>query len=201
LLFSGREEIMRRAAPWLSLVLCVGICPAGALALVETPEAGVTASRYLPRAREVGQGWVRLPTQGLPNLSTAVFREAAVGFYGGPDGARAVVLVLIATDARIPERQAWDDASSRHDSYRFRLGSHFKREQELETILPPRGCEEVKRSEGTDNEFGFASAITLYAGSSDEIIMAVVSGGDAATRGYEASDALALQALRAGANR
>jgi hypothetical protein len=78
------------------------------------------------------------------------------------------------------------------------LGSDYQRMQELETISPPHGCEEVKRSEGTDKEYGFPTAITLCAGSDDEIVLAVVSGGDAATLGYEASDALAVQAVTAG---
>jgi len=42
----------------------------------------------------------------MADLPTDVFREAAVGYYGGPDGARAVVLVVIATNARIAVRQA-----------------------------------------------------------------------------------------------
>jgi len=57
------------------------------------------------------------------------------------------------------------------------LGSDYQRSKELETIAPPTGCEEAKRSEGTDKEYGFATALTLCAGSEDEIVLAVVSGG------------------------
>jgi hypothetical protein len=164
-------------------------------AQVETPEAGAAAARYLPEAADLGDGWVLLPPQGVGDLPTDVFREAAVGYYGGPSGARSVVMVLIATSARIAVRQAWEEASSRYDSYRYRLGSDYQRVQELETIPPPEGCEEAKRSEGTDKEYGFPTAITLCAGSTDEIILVVVSGGDAETLGYQASDALAVLAI------
>ena len=166
-----------------------------ALAQQETPEAGATAAQYLPEASVLGENWIMLPAQGVPDLPTDVFREAAVGYYGGPDGARAVVQVLIATSARIAVRQAWEEASSRYDSYRYRIGSNYQRSRELETVPPPAGCEEVKRSEGTDSEFGFPTAITLCAGSNDEIVLAVISGGDAGSRGYEASDALAVASV------
>src|SRR5215211_2158375 len=174
-------------------LLC--LTAAVASAQLETPEAGAAAARYLPEAADLGDGWVLLPPQGVADLPTDVFREAAVGYYGGPNGARSVVLVLIATNARIAVRQAWEEASSRYDSYRYRLGSDYQREQELETIPPPEGCEEAKRSEGTDKEYGFPTAITLCAGSTDEIILVVVSGGDAETLGYQASDALAVLAI------
>ncbi len=133
------RAVMRFATLLLSVATLLSFLSAKVVAQLETPEAGAAASRYLPRAGELGAGWVRLPPQGVSDLSTDVFREAAVGYYGGPDGARAVVLVLIATDARIAVREAWEEASSRYDSYRYRLGTDYERERELETIPPPEG--------------------------------------------------------------
>jgi hypothetical protein len=161
------------------------------------PPAGPAAVRYLPKPGDLGEDWMMLPPQGMVDLPGDVFREGAAGYYGGPDGARAVVTVFLVTDARIATRQAWEEASGTYDDYRHRLHSDEQRAQLLETLAPPAGCEEVKRSEGTDEQFGFPTAITLCAGSSNEIILAVVSGDDAAAKGYEASDALAAQALEA----
>jgi hypothetical protein len=163
----------------------------------EAPPAGPTAVRFLPNPTTLGEGWMMLPPQGVVDLSTEVFREGATGYYGGPDGARAVVMVFIVTDARIAIRQAWEEASDTYDTYRHRLNSDEQRAQLLATLAPPDGCEEVKRSEGIDEQFGFPTAITLCAGSGNEIILAVVSGNDAATQGYEASDALAARAIQA----
>lgn len=163
----------------------------------EAPPAGPGAVRYLPKPAALGEGWTRLPPQGVIDLSTEVFREGAIGYYGGPEGARAVVTVFIITDARIAIRQAWEEASDSYDAYRHRLNSDEKRAELLATLAPPPGCEEVKRSEGIDEQFGFPTAITLCAGGDNEIILAVVSGDDAAATGYEASDALAVQAIEA----
>jgi hypothetical protein len=106
-----------------------------------------------------------------------------------------VVIVFIVTEERIAIRQAWEEVSHTYGDYRHRLNSDEERAQLLATLAPPPGCEEVKRSEGIDEQFGFPTAITLCAGSSNQIILAVVSGDDAATHGYEASDALAVQAI------
>jgi len=138
-----------------------------------------------------------LPAQGVVDLSSEVFQEGATGYYGGPNGARAVVMVFIVTNARIAIRQAWEEASGAYDGYRHRLSSDADRAQLLETLPPPAGCEEVKRSEGTDEQYGFPTAITLCAGSTEEIILAIVSGDEVATQGYKASDALAMQAIQA----
>jgi hypothetical protein len=163
----------------------------------EVSVAGPAAVQYLPKPEALGEGWTMLPPQGVVDLAPDVFREGAAGHYGGPDGARAVVVVFLITDVRIAVRQAWEDASSEYDRYRYQLRSDRDRAELLATLPPPEGCEEVKRSEGADEQYGFATAITLCAGSADEIILAVVSGGDAATQGYKASDALAVQAIKA----
>src|SRR4051812_15244584 len=162
----------------------------------EVPPAGPAAVRYLPKPGDLGQGWMMLPPQGVVDLSSEVFREGATGYYGGPDGARAGVTGFIVTDARIAIRQGWEEASASYDGYRHRLTSDEQRAQLLATLAPPPGCEEVKRSEGTDKQFGFPTAITLCAGSNNDIILAVVSGDEAAAKGYEASDALAVRAIQ-----
>ena len=162
-----------------------------------TPTVGFGATRYLPGAESFGDGWTTLPPVGIPNLSTGVFQEAAVGYYGGPDGARAAVMVYLITDARVATRQAWDEVSSRYDTFRYALTTDANRDQELAAIPPPAGCEEVKRAEGTDS-FAFSTAITLCAGAENVIVLAMVSGGEAATARYQASDALATAAIQHG---
>ena len=162
-----------------------------------TPTVGSGAAQFLPGAESFGEGWTTLPPVGIPNLSTNVFQEAAVGYYGGPDGARATVMVYLLTDARVATRQAWDEVSSRYDTFRYTLTSDANRDVELAAIPPPAACEEVKRAEGTD-AFAFPTAITLCAGAENVIVLAMVSGGEAATARYQAADALATAAIQRG---
>lgn len=164
-----------------------------------TPTVGSGAASFLPSVESLGEGWTTLPPAGIPNLNTNVFQQAAVGYYGGPGGARAVVMVYQVTDARVAIRQAWDEVSARFDTYRYTLTSDSNRDLELATIPPPAGCDEVKRAEGTDS-FAFVTAITLCAGADNMIVLAMVSGGDATPLRYEASDALASAAIARGAS-
>ena len=165
-----------------------------------TPDdaAGSLAASYLPPLESFGEGWTTLPVSGVSNLSTNVFQEAAVGYYGGEDGARAMVMVFLITEARVATRQAWDEVSVRFDTLRYSLSADSSREQELTTIPPPVGCEEVKRSEGADS-FAFVTAITLCAGEDNVIVLTMVSGGDATALRYEAADNLASAAIARGA--
>lgn len=162
-----------------------------------TPTVGSGAAQYLPSPESFGDDWATLPPSGVQNLSTDVFQQAAVGYYAGPDGARAAVMVFLITDARVATRQAWDEVSSRYDTFRYTLTSDANRDSELATIPPPAGCEEVKRAEGTDS-FAFATAITLCAGAENVIVLAMVSGGQAVTARYQAADALATAAIQRG---
>jgi hypothetical protein len=164
-----------------------------------TPVLGSGAAQYLPPAETFGDDWRTLPPAGIPNLSTNVFQEAAVGYYGGPDGARATVMVFLLTNARVATRQGWIEVSSRYDTLRYALISDANRDLELATIPPPAECEEVKRAEGTDI-FAFPTAITLCAGAQNAIVLAMVSGGEAATTRYQAADALATAAMQRGAS-
>jgi hypothetical protein len=162
-----------------------------------TPTVGAGAAQYLPGAETFGDGWTTLPPAAISNLSTNVFQEAAVGYYGGPDGARAAVMVFLITDARVATRQAWDEVSSRYDTFRYALATDSNRDSELATIPPPAACEEVKRAEGTDS-FAFPTAITLCAGTENVIVLAMVSGGEAATARYQAADDLVTAAIQRG---
>jgi hypothetical protein len=162
-----------------------------------TPAVGAGAAQFLPGAESFGEGWTTLPPAAISNLSTNVFKEAAVGYYGGPDGARAAVMVFLITDARVATRQAWDEVSARYDTFRYALTTDSNRDFELATIPPPAACEEVKRAEGTDS-FAFPTAITLCAGSNNVIVLAMVSGGEAATVRYQAADALVTAAMQRG---
>lgn len=105
-----------------------------------TPDdaAGSLAASYLPPLESFGEGWATLPVTGVSNLSTNVFQEAAVGYYGGRDGARAMVMVFLVTEARVATRQAWDEVSVRFDTLRYGLSADSSREQSLTTIPPPR---------------------------------------------------------------
>ena len=120
-----------------------------------------------------------------------------MGYYGGPDGARAAVMVFLITDARVATRQAWDEVSTRSDTIRYTLTTDSNRDFELATSPPPAACEEVTRAEGTDG-FAFPTAITLCAGAENVIVLAMISGGEAATARFQAADDLATAAIQRG---
>jgi hypothetical protein len=178
-------------------IICSILISWPARAQEATPAVGAGAAQYLPGAETFGEGWTTLPPAAISNLSTNVFQEAAVGYYGGPDGARAAVMVFLITDARVATRQAWDEVSSRYDTFRYALTADSNRDFELAAIPPPAACEEVKRAEGTDS-FAFPTAITLCAGAENVIVLAMVSGGEAATARYQAADNLATAAIQRG---
>lgn len=187
----------QRAITLVVVLLMTWLASWPAHAQEATPTVGSGAASFLPSAESLGDGWTTLPPAGITNLNTNVFQQAAVGYYAGPDGARAVIMVFQVTDARVATRQAWTEVSARFDTFRYALTSDSNRDLELATIPPPPGCEEVRRAEGTDN-FAFVTAITLCAGADNMIVLAMVSGGEATTLRYEAADALATAAIGPG---
>jgi hypothetical protein len=191
---------------------CIGLCVVVVLALWapialaqddDSPEAasqpGQEAARYLPSPEDLGDGWSLLSTRGVDALSSDLFQETAIATYGGPRGARAVVIALIVTDEQIAIRRAWDSAGAVFNRYLWQNIDPFDNDDDkLDGVPAPAGCEEVERGQGPDNGYGFITAVTVCAGPTNEIVMGMMSGGDAITQGYEASDALVQRSLQAG---
>jgi hypothetical protein len=182
------------------LMLLVGVLVPSVTVAQETPlpEAGAQSSRYLPKATAFGTDWKLTDTTGL-QVPSDIFREGSRAVYGGPNGARVAVLVLLATDARVAVRQSWEEATKTFDQYRYALAEHYDytQSERLDAMDPPSGCVEAKRAEGQDERFGYTAGITLCAIDPDIIVLAAASGDVAKENGYSASDQVILAAIKA----
>jgi hypothetical protein len=126
-----------------------------------------------------------------------VFREGAVGVYGGPNGARVVAVTLLLTDTRVAVRRGWENATQLFTSYGYQLDYDYDQMGLWDALPPPAGCAEAKRFEGVARDFGFPTGITLCAADPDLIVVAVASGLVDDRTGYEGSDAV-VEAVIAG---
>ncbi len=165
----------------------------------ETPTvaAGKASGGYLPDVAVFGKGWEETDRAGL-DVPSDIFREGAYAVYGGPSGARIVVIAYLATDTRVAVRQSWETATEQFDTSRYRLASNYDYEQaeRLEALEPPNGCVEAKRAEGSDDQFGFTAGLTMCAVDPDVIVIAMVSGEVEGESGYAASDAVIGESLK-----
>jgi hypothetical protein len=123
-------------------------------------------------------------------MAPDVFREGAVGIYGGPNGARVVAVTLLLTDTRVAVRRGWENATQLFNNYSYQLDYDYNKIALWDALPPPAGCAEAKRFEGVARDFGFPTGITLCAADPDLIIVAVASGLVNDRTGYEASDAV-----------
>src|SRR5262245_44193863 len=76
-----------------------------ALAQDEQPDPGAAASVFLPEGDGFGPGWKRFSPTAVPNLVAGTFREGAVASYGGPEGARVVLIALLVDEGFV--RRGW----------------------------------------------------------------------------------------------
>jgi hypothetical protein len=179
-------------------VLCVlfvlALLASGSPTLAQdpTPEPGANASKMLPSGAWIGKGWKRTELRGV-DADANLFREAAVASYGGPQGSRVVIFVFLQTDSREAVRQSWEAVSSSFDTYKYRLGYGYERDQQLQTIAAPEGCAEAKRAEGEDQAFLVPTAITMCGADPDIIILVIVSGPIGGVADYTISDWIASQ--------
>ncbi len=185
----------------IALVASVGLSwswnTVGAQQETPTVAAGKASGSYLPDVSVFGNGWEETDRAGL-DVPSDIFREAAYAVYGGPLGARIVVVAYLATDTRVAVRQSWETATEQFDNSRYRLASNYDYEQaeRLEALEPPTGCVEAKRAEGSDDQFGFTAGLTMCAVDPDAIVIAMVSGEVEGESGYAASDAVIDESLK-----
>ena len=175
---------------WLA-VLVVGVAGATGPVVAQeaTPQPAATALALLPRPETLGQGWTLLDTPGFGGLSPAAFRDGANAIYGGPDGARVLITVLLVAEGRPAIRESWVLANSTIDNYRTQLDAPIGDVGDLDRVPPPAGCAQVRRVVGRDRVFdAFPVGMTLCAADPDVIVLAVASGDVAGLSGYQASD-------------
>lgn len=187
---------MKRVVVAICLLFTVVVMPVAAQE--PTPQPGRVAAKRLPAASALGQGWVALQTASPDilvgssfKMSPDVFREGAARSFGGPSGARALVVVFYLTQNRVAVRRSWEEAGKLLDQLRYRSQTDYQRLDDLESTAPPPGCVEAKRIEGTDGFYLTPLGATLCAIDPDIVALAVVSGTLDGKTGIEASDALA----------
>jgi len=180
----------------MSAVVALAIAPI--LAQETPPTAGDESARYFPAASAIGEDWEQVEESGL-DVPSDIFREGSLAIYAGPGGARIAVLAYLATDSRVAVRQSWEAAGETFDRYRYTLADNYDYQQaeRLEGLVPPPGCVEAKRAEGTDDFFGFTTGVTLCAIDPDAILLVAASGDVADASGFAASDVVVAAALAA----
>lgn len=150
----------------------------------------------LPEASAFGPEWTQTKTLAVEQLNWGmtlapdVFREGAVGVYGGPNGARVIVVTLLLTNARVAVRRGWENATQLFNSYSYQLDYDSNQVALWEELPPPVGCAEARRFEGTARDFGFPTGVTLCAADPDLIVVAVATGLVNDRTGYEAANAV-----------
>ncbi len=181
----------------LLLALCPTVVPSPVSAQDPTQEPSSDALRLLPTADAFGAGWT-MPKPPVAAVPSNAFRDGAVATYGGADGRRILLTVLLLSRDTVAIRRGWEEASERFDDFGSRLEHERNREEELLSVPPPPGCVEAKRIDGTDKDDGFDAGVTLCAADPDIVLLAVVWGDVGDRRGYLASDLVVSTALGAG---
>ncbi len=188
-----------RIAILLMLFLVLGqtrfVEPATAQEPTQAPTSD--ALRLLPDADTFGPGWT-MPKPPVASVPSNAFRDGAVATYGGADGRRILLTVLLLSRDTVSIRRGWEEAGDRFDDFGARLEHERNREDELLSVPPPPGCVEAKRIDGTDEDDGFDAGVTLCAADPDIVLLAVVWGDLGGQRGYLASDLVVSTALGAG---
>jgi hypothetical protein len=181
----------------LALLLSQSLVGAPATAQEPTQAPSSDALRLLPNADAFGPGWT-MPKPPVASIPSNAFRDGAVATYGGADGRRILLTVLILSRDTVAIRRGWEEAGDRFDDFGERLQHERNREDELLSVPPPPGCVEAKRIDGTDEDDGFDAGVNLCAADPDIVLLAVVWGDFGAQRGYLASDLVVSTALGAG---
>jgi hypothetical protein len=183
----------------IALVIAIIMCAAGFPALAQetpVPDPQSASVLLLPEASAFGPGWTLTNIRAVEQLNMGmtmapdVFREGAVGTYGGPNGARMVAITLLLTETRVAVRRGWENASQLFNNYTYQLDYDYNAIGLWDALPPPDGCAEAKRFEGISRDFGFPTGITLCAADPDLIVIAVASGLVNDRTSYEAADAV-----------
>ena len=189
---------IRRSVLLLTLLFAFTptVVPSPASAQEPTQVPSSDALRLLPDAAAFGAGWT-MPKPPVASVPSTAFRDGAVATYGGADGRRILLTVLLLSRDTVAIRRGWEEAGERFDDFGSRLDHERNREEELLSVPPPPGCVEAKRIDGTDEDDGFDAGVTLCAADPDVVLLAVVWGDIGDQRGYVASDLVVSTALGA----
>lgn len=160
-----------------------------------------SAEEMLPTAESLGDGWVQVSAATPTELAPA-FRDAATATYGGPEGARVRISVLVVAEGMTAIRDSWELANEYFESYRSEInyGYDVSREQDLETRALPAGCADARRTFGTDQALGevFPIGLTLCAADPAGLLLVYASGEVGGLTGHAASDRVVELALSSG---
>ncbi|HEY8448458.1 MAG TPA: hypothetical protein VIL01_15260 [Thermomicrobiales bacterium] len=182
----------------LAIVICSLAASSGGRGAAQ---AEPPAADFLPAATVFGTEWVMLGTMAL-ELPADAFQDGVSSVYGGPAGARVIILVMREASERVVVRRSWEEALTLLE----RAGREMVRDRDQNEILaalpPPPGCQEAKRLEGTARALGLDTGIpvgvTLCATGSGTLLLVTTTGTVLDLTGHEASDAVTALLLGAG---
>jgi len=193
--WGGTKERQVRARI-IALVMLVMFAPSSLARPVLQEQ---TAIERLPDAAALGPGWSVLDADAtaVADLPSAL-RDAAVATYGGPDGARASVLVMLVADGMSAIRDSWELGNDTFDRYSYQIDEESGAERDLEDRPLPEGCADGRRTFGTDEVLGanFPAGVSLCAADPDMIVVTYASGDVDGQTGYRASDHLVTLVLK-----
>ena len=167
----------------------------GASAQDATPAPGVPSSA--PDGDRIAAGWAEInafdlaTVSGYDSMVTDRFSTAGITYYGGPEGARAYVMVLTLDSERPQVRQAWVDASSYLQNLGYKGRIDQAASEEANAAPAPAACDEARRVIVAPVDFAFTTAVTMCAVQDEAIVIAYASGSIDERSGYRASDYLA----------
>lgn len=153
----------------------------------------------IPEASDLGPGWSLIDDATITTDLAEPLRDAANAQFGGPNGARAHVAVLLMDEGMSAVRDSWELANGIFDNYGATFDDDFDsdREDQVANNPLPAGCADARRTFGTDEFFAdaFEVGITLCAADPDAIVLAYASGEVNGLSGWQASDALVALVL------
>ncbi|MDP9366153.1 MAG: hypothetical protein M3Q10_18360 [Chloroflexota bacterium] len=135
----------------------------------------------------------------LADLSQAPYlRAGGSRVYGGPEGSRVAVIVMVTEDSGAAARNSWQIGNDLFDELRSSFDWGFGSERELDAQPAPIGCADMRRVEGEDDALAsIPVAVSLCAADPNVIVLAYVSGSWNGQEGYRAADAVVATVLRA----
>jgi hypothetical protein len=162
----------------LVMAICALLLTSPSFAQPATP-----SDDLLPTAQDLGPGWVKL-TYKLPS-GDPDYPEAR-GWYTGPDGARAILLVSVPPADSL--FGIWEEIAQRVEA--DAPAALLSPEHPSATIPPIEGCAAVRRVQGLPASFPVLTEAITACRTSDAILYARVSGTWQGLEGTAASDAL-----------
>jgi hypothetical protein len=176
----------------LAILVVLSFVVGAILAPASRAQDVVPAAQLLPKATELGEGWVMLwgGDEQVTTTSPSLI-SASEGVYMGPAGARIAIAVDLVRDGPAAARDSWDIAGKFFDRLRYASTIDFAAERTLQDRPLVAGCAEMRRTSGGDNLLNLIKiGVDLCAADPNAIVITYVSGEWNGMSGTDAADKL-----------